>query len=381
MRSLTCVAVLLLTGATLRAADDTKLNSLTPKEVAEGWILLFDGETTFGWQTDGDATVTDGFLVIGGDKAAVATVTTAFGSSEFQFEYADWKGPGEAKVSLAGVNEGGGVTAGAWPIRPPDKGGKAADRLSGSVNGGDVPSRTQVRVEVPAGARLALRNLKLRPLQAKSLFNGKDLAGWKKYQGDAARAKAEFGVSDKGELCVQNGPGDLQTEGQWGDFLLQVECLSNGKHLNSGVFFRCQPDKYQQGYEAQIHNGFTKEPPKDYTVEEYDPATHELKAKKTVKSAADDYGTGAIYRRVPARFAVAKDHEWFTMTVAASGRHLATWVNGIQVVDWTDNRPLNDNARNGCRLEKGPISLQAHDKTTDLCFRNIRIAELPAEKK
>ena len=64
------------------------------------------------------------------------------------------------------------------------------------------------------------------------------------------------------------------------------------------------------------------------------------------------------------------------MTVAAAGRHLATWVNGVQVVDWTDNRPLVNNARNGCRLEKGPISFQGHDPTTDLNFRNIRIGEL-----
>src|SRR5262249_51260370 len=156
--------------------------------------------------------------------------------------------------------------------------------------------------------------------------------------------------------------------------VLQLDCISNGKHLNSGVFFRCQADKYQQGYEAQVQNGFTKDPPKEYPVDEYDPETHKLTGKKAIKSAADDYGTGAIYRRVPARFAVAQDREWFTMTVVADGRHLATWVNGIQQVDWTDNRAPNDNARNGCRLEKGPISLQGHDSTTDLCFRNIRIA-------
>ncbi len=51
-------------------------------------------------------------------------------------------------------------------------------------------------------------------------------------------------------------------------------------------------------------------------------------------------------------------------------------MNGIAVVDWTDNRPLKDNARNGCRLEKGNISLQGHDPTTDLLFRNLRIAEM-----
>ena len=99
-----------------------------------------------------------------------------------------------------------------------------------------------------------------------------------------------------------------------------------------------------------------------------------------MKYAAVDYGTGGIYRRMPAHKEVTKDNEWFTMTIIAHGRHMAVWVNGMQVTDWTDNRPLKDNARNGCRLEKGPISLQGHDATTDLSFRNIRIAELPPVK-
>jgi hypothetical protein len=86
-----------------------------------------------------------------------------------------------------------------------------------------------------------------------------------------------------------------------------------------------------------------------------------------------------MYRRIPARFQAAQDQEWFTMTVLARGHHFATWVNGIQMVDWIDNRPLRDNARQGCKLEKGPISLQGHDKTTDLYFRNLRIGELPKE--
>jgi hypothetical protein len=122
-------------------------------------------------------------------------------------------------------------------------------------------------------------------------------------------------------------------------------------------------------------------PEKEYAIEEYDSETHKLTGTKKVKYAAQDYGTGGIYRRMPARRAVAKDKEWFTMTVVAHGRHIATWVNGIQVVDWTDNRPENENARNGCKLGKGAISLQGHDATTDLSFRNIRIAELSAGDK
>ena len=90
---------------------------------------------------------------------------------------------------------------------------------------------------------------------------------------------------------MKSGPGDIQSEGRYGDFVLQLECKTNGKHLNSGVFFRCVPDQYQNGYEAQIQNGY----------------------KDDDRTKPSDFGTGAIYRRVPARKVVANDNEWFTM--------------------------------------------------------------------
>ena len=65
------------------------------------------------------------------------------------------------------------------------------------------------------------------------------------------------------------------------------------------------------------------------------------------------------------------------MTIAAHGPHLAVWVNGFQVSDFTDTRRPNDNARNGYRAKPGVISLQGHDPTTDLSFRSLRIAEMP----
>ena len=133
-----------------------------------------------------------------------------------------------------------------------------------------------------------------------------------------------------------------------------VECKTNGKALNSGIFFRCLPDQYQQGYEAQIHNGF----------------------KGDDRTKPTDFGTGAIYRRTPARNVVANDNEWFAMTVLAVGPRLRTWVNGYPTVDWVDDRPANDNARNGKKLDAGRISIQGHDPTTDILFRKIRIATI-----
>src|SRR5438128_12480114 len=68
------IALLFLLTAALLAADDKpKPNTLTPKEIADGWILLFDGETTFGWTADNYAIkVVDGALEFGGKKRTLA---------------------------------------------------------------------------------------------------------------------------------------------------------------------------------------------------------------------------------------------------------------------------------------------------------------------
>jgi hypothetical protein len=394
--TLLCVLALTLPG---QAADEHKVPAaLTPKEVEEGWILLFDGETTFGWHSpDGSEwTTAQGTLAPQAGKTGLLVTTAAFRDCELRFEYrADDDSQAQIRVGndadvrpkfpaapVGTVRPLKATAAGWYHVAMTVERGVIT---SSSIKGAGVGSTSQASTTNPpnravrialAGKGVAFRSIKLKPLGMRPIFNGKDLTGWKEFPG----RKSKFTVTPEGWLNIKNGPGDLQTKGEWADFVLQLDCISNGRHLNSGVFFRCQPDKYQQGYEAQVQNDFSLDPPKEYTVEEYDPQTHKPVGKKKVKSAAKDFGTGAIYRRVPARWQVVKDHEWFTMTVVANGRHLATWVNGVQQTDWTDNRPLSDNARNGCRLEKGPISLQGHDPTTDLSFRNIRIEDLSPGK-
>ena len=64
------------------------------------------------------------------------------------------------------------------------------------------------------------------------------------------------------------------------------------------------------------------------------------------------------------------------MTVIATGPHIATWVNGHQLTDWTDTRPPHDNPRQGLRTKPGTIQLQAHDPGSNLEFKNIRVGDL-----
>jgi hypothetical protein len=371
--------------------EKAKPNTLTPKEIADGWILLFDGGSMFGWNVDGAVELADGALVFPGQKPGTIVTTTVFGDFELRFDWRNELGDGgDANLVLNGKSYGitppgntdwmearytiksGGrshvvsVSAGK-PGQKPVINNEAYPKVAGV-------SHTSIRISSDA-VKHSFRNVKLRPLETKSLFNGKDLTGWKEFPGK----KSTFTVSD-GAVNVKNGPGDLQTVGKYQDFVLQLDCISNGKHLNSGIFFRCKDNEYQNGYEAQIFNKFSKDATQKYFVEEYDPLTNKLVGKKELMSTAFDFGTGAIYRRVPARKEMSKDGEWFGMTIVAHGNHLATWVNGVQVADWHDHRPKSDNARIGCKLEAGHISIQGHDPTTDLSFKNFRIAELPAAK-
>lgn len=312
-------------------------NALGEKEIADGWILLFDGQSTTGWKVDGEVAVKDGVLVLGGTKATKAFTTASLAEAAVRIE-AEWEGQAAPSVRTPGK-------------RVDTEAQKKAYESSGTA---EKPEPI-LSLDVPEGTRVRLRSAKARPLGTKPLFDGKSLAGWKVNEADPKRVASKFEVTKEGELHVTNGPGDLRTEAKFGDFVLQLECKTNGTALNSGIFFRCIPDQYQNGYEMQIQNAF----------------------KDGDRTKPTDFGTGAIYRRIAARKVVSNDKEWFAMTLIANGPHLATWVNGVQVVDWTDDRKPDENPRKGVRTEAGHLSIQGHDPTTDLLFRNLRIAELP----
>lgn len=363
----------------IAVAEEARPNTLTPAQIAEGWILLFDGETTFGWKTDKGWKAADGGLAPTDGKPPRLVTTSAFGAFELSLDYEIRTAEPKPLLRLGCDAEGKAVPTRTVDVpllldpKRPQPGWthftititeEGADQIGKwTFETKDTTATGQVRTQkcraqghIAFEGNVGLRNVRLKPLGQKPLFNGKDLTGWKEFPGK----KSKFAVNDKGELNVKDGPGDLRTEGAYDDFLLQLECISNGKALNSGIFFRCIPEQYQNGYEAQIQNGF----------------------KDGDRTKPVDFGTGAIYRRVPARKVVSNDHEWFTMTVLARGNHIATWVNGYPTVDWTDDRLPDINPRKGSKTGKGHISIQGHDPTTDLSFRNLRIAEIPkAEKK
>jgi hypothetical protein len=325
----------------------------------DGWVQLFDGNSTFGWLVDGDVRIQDGFLVIGQEKPGSAYPTAWFGlKTECILEFQG--GVIRTDVAATTVKDTGKTCRFTRKINGKSKqesfDGVDPNRVSAAAPNPSPGDKRDWTLSGTPELPMKLRAAWIRVVDPTPLFDGQSLAGWKRYVGDPKREKSKFLVTPQGELHLTDGPGDLQTEKSFQDFCLHVECKTNGKLLNSGLFFRCLPGQYQQGYEAQIQNGF----------------------KDNDRTKPTDFGTGAIYRRIAARKVVPNDQEWFTMTVLAVGPRLRTWVNGEPTVDWVDERPANDNARNGRNLSAGRISIQGHDPTTDLLFKNIRIVEVAA---
>jgi hypothetical protein len=392
-RAFTLTAALLVLGAASAvSADEGNANTLSQQEVEKGWILLFDGETTFGWQPRGEAkwVATGGTLTPspGSDRGVLST-TTEF--ADFRLKADFWTDDVvNSGIFLRGkrsgeINQGNAYELNIydrhpqWPTGSINEVGRAfltprtagkwnsyevvaeGDRIRVYLNGqrvldaeDDRYARGTISLQYNGQGEVRFRNLKLQPLGLKSIFNGRDLTGWK----EIPDRKSVYSVTPEGYLNVKNGNGDLQTVGTYGDFILQLDVISNGEHLNSGVFFRAEPGQFWSGYESQIRNQWVGDD----------------------RTRPVDFGTGAIYNRQRARRVIPSDREWFTKTIIAHGNHMAVWVNGIQVSDFTDTRPPNASARQGYREKAGVISLQGHDPTTDLSFRRIRVSELPAAR-
>lgn len=159
-----------------------------------------------------------------------------------------------------------------------------------------------------------------------SLFNSKDLSGWKIYG-------TENWYVEKGMLVCESGPdkqyGYLATDNEYKDFELTLEFKqeSNG---NSGVFFHSQIEGTKiSGWQAEVaplnlHSG----------------------------GIYESYGRGWLIKPDPEKEKALKEGEWNKMKVVVKGNTVITWINGIEMITLTDEKI-------GSRT--GKLALQIHD--------------------
>lgn len=193
-----------------------------------------------------------------------------------------------------------------------------------------------------------------------SLFNGKDLTGWKRVNG-----LGEFKV--EGDCIV--GAGDnvkantfLRTEKTYKDFDFHFEMKFDDLDGNSGMMFRGLQapgeDGRVNGY--QCEHDQTKA--RAWTAFLYDEARRgwlsPMKDDKEQEKAATELGQKLM-----------KWDDWNQIRILCQGRHLQIWLNGTQTVDYTDNDPKF--------TPEGFFGLQVHaGKSCHVRWRNLQIKEL-----
>ncbi len=183
-----------------------------------------------------------------------------------------------------------------------------------------------------------------------SLFNGKNLSGWTKMNGNA-----DYKVQDKTIVGISkmNTPNTfLSTKKKYSDFILEFDFkVDDG--LNSGVQFRSHSLKeYNNG---RVHG---------YQFE-IDPSD-----RKWTAGIYDEARRGWLYNMSvnPKGANAFKNNEWNKARIEAIGTSIRTWVNGVLCSDLLDDMD-----------SEGFISLQVHSigdsklEGKTVAWRDIRI--------
>ena len=76
--------------------------------------------------------------------------------------------------------------------------------------------------------------------------------------------------------------------------------------------------------------------------------------------------------------APAKDGEWYTMLIRVEGKRAQTFVNGKQIVDYTEEADLQrPEAMKGRLISSGTFAIQGHDPESKVMYKNIKVRVLP----
>lgn len=190
-----------------------------------------------------------------------------------------------------------------------------------------------------------------------SLFNGKDLSGWK-----ISGSPQSFTVTD-GAIVASGPASHAYYDGaflnhRFRNFELRIDILARAA-ANGGVYVLTEFEEVggnerasgrfpSKGFEVQVYNG-TGGP-----------------------------RTGSLYHVVDLDEAIVKDDTWFTQTIIVKGDTITVKINDRQVVNWTQPADWNGGPEGPGRKITGPgtIALQAHDAKSAVLYKNIRIRPL-----
>ena len=166
-----------------------------------------------------------------------------------------------------------------------------------------------------------------------SLFNGKDLTGWKMTD---PNAKAVWTVENGTLVSPGHGP-EIINDLKFQDFKLHIE-FNCGAKANSGVYLRGR-------YEVQVEDNSIQEPPSHHT--------------------------GGVYGFItPKPEMPRKPGEWQSFDITLVGRTITVVQNGTTIIDKQEIPGITGGALDSHEELPGPIYLQGSEDN-HVAYRNI----------
>ena len=216
-----------------------------------------------------------------------------------------------------------------------------------------------------------------------SLFNGRDLSGWKVPAGDNGHWRAVDGVIDYDARSEAPGDKSLWSEREFGDFELLVEWrLKDAPYLNPNVPIILADGTHKKGPDGKEF--VTTVPDADSGIYLRGQGKSQVNIWNWPIGSGEVYGYRMDAKQPPAvRAGVtpkvnADRHvgEWNAFRITVRGDRLTVVLNGATVLDQAQLPGLPP---------RGPIALQHHGASKDgawtsppslVQFRNISIKEL-----
>ena len=244
------------------------------------------------------------------------------------------------------------LTSGRGPTTVTQKYGLEGDRLTLEFSGtGADGSPGPVRTVEYARANLGpLPAPPARQLEAgyTSLFNGRDLSGWR------TAGPADAFTVDRGAIVARatRGASYLFYDGPVGNhafrnYSLRLDVAARYRS-NGGIWILTEFQEQghpAKGFEVQINNSHT-----------------------------DRIRSGSLYHVVDLSHIPAADDEWYPMEIVVQGETIRISVKGEEVVrwvqpkDWAGSWDFSER-----RIAPGTIAFQAHDPNSVTAHANIRI--------
>lgn len=187
----------------------------------------------------------------------------------------------------------------------------------------------------------------------KSLFNGKDLTGWKVNEEDPTA----FSVAD-GAIHIKGGRSHLFYVGEvngakFKNFEFKAKVMTK-KNANSGIYFATEYQKDgwpAKGYECQVNNSFDKDPRR----------------------------TGSLYAIKDVNEKLVPDDTWFDYNIKVVDRKVTITINGKVATEYTekDGDPRGGGMEARWIKDGGTFAFQAHDPGCEAFYKDILVKPLP----